>query len=178
MNGRSPGRSSTRLVLFSGLPGVGKSSLAYRLARETGWAVLAKDAIDQALKEVGATCPRGTGYEVMFGLAGLNLSNGVPVIFDAVFPMQGFRQRAADLAACHSAVFHAVVCYCSDRELWRRRMSDRPEMVPGWTPADWTEVARVEGYYEPWTLPHLALDAAAPFERNVAQLLADIVACG
>lgn len=163
-----------QLVLFSGPPGVGKSALSYRLSRETGWAVLSKDGVDQGLK-VCPACPPVVGYEVMFSLAELNLGNGASVILDAVFGLPDFRRRAIDLAARYGARFHAVVCSCSDRELWRRRVEGRPEAVRGWTPADWAEAEHVAGYYQPWTSPHLALDAARPFEHNAALLLAAVM---
>jgi len=162
-----------RLVLFSGPPGMGKSALSYRLSRETGWAVLSKDGVDQGLK-VCPACPPVAGYDVMFSLAALNLGNGASVILDAVFGLPDFRRRAIDLAARYGARFHAIACFCSDHELWRRRVESRPEAVRGWTPADWAEAERVAGYYQPWTSPHLTLDAAWPFEHNVALLLAAI----
>lgn len=35
------------LVLFSGPPGVGKSTLSYRLANELGWGIITKDQIER-----------------------------------------------------------------------------------------------------------------------------------
>ncbi len=166
---------TAHVVLFSGPPGVGKSALSYRLSRETGWAALSKDAVAQGLKVCSGGCSSVAGYEVMFSLAELNLGNGASIILDAVFGLQDFRGRAMDLAARYDARFHAVVCSCSDRDLWRRRIEGRTEAVRGWTPANWAEVERVAGYYEPWTTRSLALDAADPFERNVALLLATVV---
>jgi hypothetical protein len=69
-----------------------------------------------------------------------------------------------------------LVCYCDDPDLWRRRIETRPEMVPGWTPADWVEARRVAESYEAWTSPHLLLDAVDPFDCNLDWLLRYVLA--
>ena len=107
----------------------------------------------------------------MLDIADLNLRNGASIILDAVFPREGFRGRATEIAARHGALFRVVVCRCSDVGLWQRRIEERPEMVSGWTPADWTEVHRVTAQYEPWSVPHLMLDAVDPLPHNLDLLI-------
>jgi predicted kinase len=146
--------------------------LSYRLARETGWAVLSKDQLDRTLQGLAiADCPPITAYHLMLDLAELNVRNGASVILDAVFPKAEFRIRAQCITEVCAARFCAVVCGCSDEVLWRERVEAREEMVAGWRPADWEEVKRVRAYYEPWTAPHLRLDASADFDVTFDRLL-------
>lgn len=160
------------LILFSGPPGVGKSSLCYRLARDTGTALLTKDQIERTL--ISSKLASETGrlaYDLLFETAEFNLQHGVSVIIDAVFGTNQLRSQMVKIAGESNALFYGIDCTCSDVNVWQQRVKVRPEMVPGWPPAGWPEVQRVRGYYEDWAYPHLTLDAMNPFEENYQALL-------
>lgn len=85
---------------MSGLPGCGKSTLAREIARRLGIPLFAKDRFQSLLCRNGLA-GRGTadGYHLLLDMADEQLSLGVSVVLDAVFPQQGFRQAAAEIAA-------------------------------------------------------------------------------
>jgi predicted kinase len=166
-NPKKPG-----LVMFSGPPGVGKSSLSYRLARETGIAILTKDQIERTLITSQLASETGRlAYDLLIEIAEFNLQRGASLILDAVFGTNNLRDLFIRQAAANDATFYGIDCVCSDKALWQSRLATRPEMVPGWQPATWTESLRVQNYYEEWAYPHLTLDAVDSFENNYRKLL-------
>ena len=74
------------LIVFSGLPGTGKSTLAKDLAATTGAVYLRIDTIEQAIRNSGALAQDvgRSGYVVANELALSNLLLGRTVIADCV----------------------------------------------------------------------------------------------
>jgi predicted kinase len=159
-----------KAIVFSGPPGVGKSTLSYMLAQKIGGALITKDSIDRSLEKENIINGRA-GYEVLLGLSKLNLQNNVSVILDAVFTVDSLRETITAIAQETNAQIYFIVCTCSDEEVWKKRISDRPEMVEGWTPADWGEVQRVRERYVTWKTPHLLLDSVNSLDENFQKLL-------
>jgi predicted kinase len=159
-----------KLIIFSGPPGVGKSTLSYKLAQQMKLPILTKDQIERSLENSSIVNPNAA-YDLLLDQAKLILQNNSSVILDAVFGKQAIREQTSKVARDSNSELDIIVCSCSDVTLWRKRIDDRPEVVDGWTPANWDEVQRVQSYFEKWTTPHLELDAVQPIEENFSKIM-------
>lgn len=160
------------LILFAGMPGSGKTTLARMVARRLGVPAFAKDRVQRVLRDHNlAASNTGDGYYIILDMADEQLSLGLNVILDATFPLDHFRTVASEIAARHKSRFCAIYCYCSDDQIWRDRMSQRVQYVPGWKPVGWDDVQRMRDYYQPWNDNALFADSIYPPEANLPLVL-------
>jgi predicted kinase len=64
------------LFVFSGLPGVGKSTFAKRFVKDIGATYLRIDTIEQAIRDICKIEVQGEGYRISYRIAEENLKNG------------------------------------------------------------------------------------------------------
>jgi predicted kinase len=152
------------LLIFGGLPGVGKTVIARELARQIGATHLRIDSIEQAIQ--GTEPLNDTGYRVAYAIAEDNLRLDRTVIADCVNPIR--LTRDAWLAVAERAGTRAVEIEiaCSIPDEHRRRIEARVSDIPGMKMPTWADVVARE--YQPWDRPHLVIDTVSrTVEENV-----------
>jgi predicted kinase len=161
-----------KLIVFSGLPGTGKSTLAEALGKELIIPVFARDWLEATLlrsglkQSVEGKSPGFAGYELLTTLAERQLMLRQSVILDSVAASQTIRGTWHQIAERYGAVWRVIECICPDEALHRSRLKNRKRHIPGWRELEWSEVARVKQYYFPWEEERLVLDMAQPFDEN------------
>lgn len=148
------------LIIFAGLPGVGKSSIARELAKRLGAVYLRADTIEQAMREYGldADSIGGMGYVVAYRVATENLRLGRLVVADTVNPWQLTRDAWRQAAVDAGSPYLDVEVVCSITVEHQRRVESRQPDISGFKLPTWREV--IERDYHPWDVEPLRLDTA------------------
>lgn len=151
--------NKVKLIIFSGLPASGKSTLAMRLASALPATYLRIDSIERGMQseveisEFGEKC-----YFVAHLLAQDNLRLGNSVIADMVNPWELTRNAWNEVAKSAGANFVNVEVVCSDKEEHQRRLETRTTTVPGLKDPTWKEVQ--ERDYHSWNQDRIFLETA------------------
>lgn len=174
----------TTLVLLTGPPATGKSTLANQAAESLsapvlGWdwvmaALTEFETIQEALRGLSHLEHRRVGWSILWNTAIAQLRRGSSVVLDGV-ARDVEVDRSRDVAESNAAACLVVVTSCSDREVHRRRVEGRVRGIPGWHELEWDHVASVLEGWEPPSDADLYLDALNPLKENldaIGQLIA------
>jgi predicted kinase len=125
-----------QLVVVSGVPGTGKSTVADGIGRALGCPVFSLDWLMGALTPFGGR-QRGTelgdiGDELGTTLAYRQLVLGQSAVLDSPAENLAVRERWQTMARSLGARFRVVHCICSDDAEHARRLTGRVRGIAGW----------------------------------------------
>jgi predicted kinase len=163
------------LIIFSGLPGVGKSKIACELALQLGATYLRIDSIEQAIRDSGLASNRidDSGYRVAHAIAEDNLRLGRTVIADCVNPLALTRDAWLDVAKRAKVRSVEIEVVCSDANEHRHRVETRISDIPGLILPSWEDVVTRE--YQPWNRQHIIVDTSFPTVQQSLNMIRDLL---
>lgn len=162
------------LVVFAGLPGVGKSTLAARVGAALSAPVLPVEPIERELAEHGVFGDTAAliSYGSVARLAEVQLGNGLPVIVDAVNPIASARGLWRDFAERTGVPLRVIEVCCGDESEHRRRVERRRAEAPGPTTPTWEQALARRAEYQPYVGPRLVVDTAIDDSDPLPSILA------
>lgn len=117
------------LVMMAGLPGAGKTTLAYTLGRELGWQVVDKDLYREVLiKQMRLDQDRASklAYELSFAqIRSLLVQRQLSVIFDTAALHSFILDRIMEIMHSNDKVILKVILCVTDRDLRNERLRKR-----------------------------------------------------
>lgn len=160
-----PNPGTPMLIVFGGLPGTGKTTIARELSRRLSASYVRIDAIEQSLRAAGLVVGV-TGYVIAGEIAAENLKLGRIVVADCVNPVLASRKAWRETAGKNAARLVEIEVICSDAGEHRRRVEARSPDIDGLVLPGWHDV--LNRAYEPWDREHLVLDTAT---SSIARLI-------
>jgi predicted kinase len=169
------------MVIFSGLPGTGKTTLAQLLAQRLRIPLL---RIDDIVSSIPPHMSRHADpfwedmISILLNLVECQLKQGFSVVVDSVF-MGDDRYQAYELSARYSAVFRPIYTYLSDEEIWQERVRRRVEAAPPEIRdlvATWDRIQQQIKHFYPWRPESvLVVDAVNSVEINFNEVLRYVI---
>lgn len=166
-------KSPLKLIIVSGLPGVGKSALAEKLAEYLGIPIFSVDPIESAIIKSGLKRSFETGlaaYLTAETLAKEQLKLGLSIIIDAVSPVKEARVMWQNLSKKYQTKLIIIECVL-DPELHKKRIEARIRNMHGIPEVTWGDVEKCQKEYLKWTEDRLVLNTANDLKNNLKTAL-------
>ncbi|MFW1966239.1 AAA family ATPase [Acinetobacter guillouiae] len=130
------------LIVFSGLPGTGKTTLCQALIKKKGFTYIRIDEIEFAIQQYNNSSEkiRAIGYEIAFSIALSNLKLGNTVVADSVNPVIESRLKWKEIAQKVNVKIIEIEVVCSDKAEHKRRIETRSSDIENFKLPDWQSV--------------------------------------
>jgi predicted kinase len=158
-----------RIILFCGLPGVGKTTLARSVASSTGASLLSSDKIRKELIKYPAYT-RTEGrlvYDVLMLLAKYLTEDGIDCILDATFNRERSRKEVKYKLGSNNVQLYVIECNCPEDIILERLRNRRND----YSDASYAIYSKMKNIYEPVQGQHLDVDTSLPYEVNLQGIL-------
>ncbi|MEY8714453.1 AAA family ATPase [Francisella philomiragia] len=147
-----------KAYIFSGLPGVGKTTLAKQLAQAlTNAAYFRVDTVEYYLKKAYSQKLNKQGYEIVYYQAKENLELGKNIIIDCCNPILESRELWNSLSQINNTKVINIEIICSDIQAHQNRIETRYKSNPNKYPT-WQNV--LDRDYEYWKDEIIRIDTA------------------
>ena len=162
------------LVIFGGLPAVGKTTLSRALAERLGAVYLRIDTIETAIAHsdlhAGET---NAGYLAAYGIAKDNLCMRHTVVADSVNAIRVTRDAWREVARAAGVASVEIEVICSDISEHQRRVENRIADIEGHKLPTWQAIAARK--YEAWESKNITIDTATQTPAEALEAILDLL---
>jgi predicted kinase len=166
--------ATSKLIVMSGLPGSGKSTIAQQIASRLQIPLFSVDPIESAIIKAGLKRSFETGlaaYLVAEVLATEQLKLGNSVVVDAVNAEDEGKQVWLECSARLQVPLVVIECVLENEDLHRERLEKRIRKLHGFSEVSWERVVARRKVYTPWKRDILRLEMSESPEANLKAAL-------